>query len=124
MRQFESATSEWMKATTEKLREENGDRFAEVEYNEDWGDKLETPTNTPTLGTPNPSVPQFPQEWGDQLRDEGDKKLVEEGVGDSFTHMEKWEGDSGVGGDTPQGSVQVYRTGGGPLKFMNSFANQ
>ena len=26
VRQFESATSEWMKATTEKLREENGDR--------------------------------------------------------------------------------------------------
>ena len=30
MRQFESATSEWMQATTDKLREENGDRFAEV----------------------------------------------------------------------------------------------
>ena len=30
MREFESATSEWMRATTEKLREENGDRFAEV----------------------------------------------------------------------------------------------
>ena len=30
VRQFESATSEWMRATTEKLKEENGDRF-------DWG---------------------------------------------------------------------------------------
>ena len=30
VRQFESATSEWMRATTEKLREENGDRFAEA----------------------------------------------------------------------------------------------
>lgn len=30
MKQFESATSEWMKATTDKLREENGDRFTEV----------------------------------------------------------------------------------------------
>ena len=34
VRQFESATSEWMRATTEKLREENGDRFAEV--SESW----------------------------------------------------------------------------------------
>ena len=32
VRQFESATSEWMRATTEKLREENGDRFAEVTH--------------------------------------------------------------------------------------------
>jgi hypothetical protein len=31
VRQFESATSEWMRATTEKLKEENGDRF-------DWGE--------------------------------------------------------------------------------------
>lgn len=37
MKQFESATSEWMKATTDKLREENGDRFTEVE---EWGEKL------------------------------------------------------------------------------------
>jgi len=36
MKQFESATSEWMKATTDKLREENGDRFTEVE---EWGEK-------------------------------------------------------------------------------------